>query len=210
MNPEETGKRYDRLASLWQERMSGSDYGLSALRRAISFCTNRKGALDVGCGSEGRFLRVMDEAGFSPEGLDVSKEMIAQVKERNPATPFYQANIAEWALPKCYDLITAWDSTFHLPLAAQESVLVKLCKGLNPDGILLYTGGGGDEPDEISGTFDGETFHYSTLGVRRNLEVLAEQHLSVLHVEYDQGPEEKHVTFIARRKIVPSNLASAR
>lgn len=198
MKPEETGSHYDRLALHWQEQHRHSTYGLAALERAIRFVEHRSSALDVGCGSSGRFVDVLLRHGFTPAGLDVSAEMIALARERHPGLTFYTADISTWQFPQSYDLISAWDSTFHLPLAEQEPVLRKLCAGLNPNGVLLFTCGGTLGPEEISGGFDGQTFDYSTLGVNEFLRLLVESGCTCKHLEYDQYPEN-HVYIIAQK-----------
>lgn len=118
MIPRKTGAHYDQIAGRWQAE-TNSAYGVAQLERAIGFSKIRGPALDVGCGSTGRFLRVLEKSGFQPEGLDVSEEMIFLASERTPSAIFYPADISGWALPKSYAFISAWDSTFHLPLSLQ-------------------------------------------------------------------------------------------
>ena len=198
MKPEETGSHYDRIALLWQEKLRHSSYGVAALERAIQFVERKSSALDVGCGSSGRLIEVLIQQGFMPTGLDISAEMISLARQRHPQVTFHAADICTWQFPEKYDLIVAWDSTFHLPLAEQKPVLKKMCDGLNPHGVLLFTCGGTSGPEEISGGFDGETFDYSTLGVNEFLRLLMEYGCSCKHVEYDQYPEN-HVYIIAQK-----------
>ena len=198
MEPKETGAHYDRIAHQWQQQHVASTYGLAALERAIQFLENKSAALDVGCGSSGRFIKVFTQQGFTPSGVDVSPEMIALARQQLPGVTFYVGDICTWPLPQKYDLISAWDSTFHLPLAEQEPVLKKLCDGLKPQGVILFTCGGTGGPQEISGGFAGETFDYSSLGVDEFLRLLVEFGCSCKHVEYDQYPE-KHVYIIAQK-----------
>ncbi len=198
MTPEETGLHYDRIASWWLDQMKDSTYGLAALERALKFVPQTGSALDVGCGCEGRFLRVLSERGFECTGVDVSHEMIALAKNRFPAIRFAIADICEWELPQSFDFISAWDSTFHLPLESEEPVLEKLCAGLNPRGVMMFSGGGGDEPSEVSGEFGGQRFEYSTLGVPGFLDCLRRFGCSIKHVEYDQHPEN-HVYLVAQK-----------
>ena len=198
MKPEETGSHYDRLAQWWQEQHVDSPYGLAALERAIPFVANKSTALDVGCGSSGGFIEGLLQHGFPPSGVDISAEMIALARQRHPGVTFYAADICTWTLPQTYDLITAWDSTFHLPLSQQQPVLKKLCEGLNPRGVLLFTCGGGSGPQEISGGFEGQMFDYSTLGVDEFLRLLMEYGCTCKHLEYDQYPEN-HVYIIAQK-----------
>ena len=198
MKPEETGSHYDRIAQYWQKQHLNSTYGVSALERAIKFTENKSTSLDVGCGSSGRFIDVLIKNGFTPTGVDISTEMISLARQRHPDVSFYAADICTWQLPQKYDLISAWDSTFHLPLAEQKPVLKKMCDGLNPGGVLLFTCGGTIGPEEISGGFEGETFDYSTLGVNEFLRIINEFDCTCRHFEYDQLPEN-HVHIIAQK-----------
>jgi SAM-dependent methyltransferase len=198
MRPEETGSHYDRIARQWQNRHVHSSYGIAALERAIQFTENRSTALDIGCGSSGRFIEIMIRNGFTPAGVDVSAEMIALARQRHPGVNFYAEDICTWPLPQKYDLISAWDSTFHLPLREQEPVLKKMCEGLNSRGVLIFTCGGTLGPEEISGGFDGETFDYSTLGVDEFLRLIMEFGCTCKHLEYDQLPQN-HVYIIAQK-----------
>lgn len=198
MTPHETGKRYDRIADWWWRQPEVSNYGLAQLERALKFAKPTGAALDVGCGSEGRFIRRLLQQGYRVEGLDVAPGMIEIAAKRSPECAFHVADISQWTFPKQYDFISAWDSTFHLPLDLQEPVLKKMCSGLNAGGVLLFTCGGGEEPGEISGSFGGEDLDYSTLGVSGFLKVLHDCGCAVKHLEYDQYPEN-HVTIIATK-----------
>jgi len=198
MKPEETGSHYDRLALFWQKQHLNSTYGIAALERAIKFVENKSTALDVGCGSSGRFIDVLIKNGFTPTGVDISSEMISLARVRHPEATFYAADICTWQFPQKYDLISAWDSTFHLPLEQQEPVLKKMCEGLNSKGVLLFTCGGTIGPEEISGGFEGQSFEYSTLGVNEFLRLIDEFGCTCKHVEYDQYPAN-HVYIIAQK-----------
>jgi SAM-dependent methyltransferase len=198
MKPEETGLHYDRIALWWQQKHMHSTYGIAALERAIKFVENRSAALDIGCGSSGRFIEVLMKHGFSSTGIDISPEMISLARQRHPDVAFYAADICTWQLPQKYDLVSAWDSTFHLPIAEQQPVLKKMCDGLNSKGVVLFTCGGGNSLQEISGGFEGETFDYSTLGVNEFLRLIGEFGCSCKHLEYDQYPEN-HVYIIAQK-----------
>jgi SAM-dependent methyltransferase len=198
MEPNNTGARYDQIARWWQTEHQDSTYGIAQLQRAIKFTSNRHSALDVGCGSSGRFINILSQHKFHAEGLDISREMINLARILHPEITFYRADICGWIPPKLYSLISAWDSTFHLPLNAQEPVLKKLCDALEPDGVLLFTCGGGHTNSEIEGAFQGQDFEYSTLGVDGFLRILSKHHCTCRHLEYDQYPEN-HVYIIAQK-----------
>jgi len=196
MTPQQIGAAYDRVALRWQESTPES-YGMDQLGRALRFVKNRGRALDVGCGSTGRFITRFEAEGFRAEGMDVSAEMVVLSRMRNPGASFHVGEISEWNPPGTYDLITAWDSTFHLPLALQDPVTRKLCKALAPLGVLMFTCGGGS-PGEIPGSFWDEDFGYSTLGVEGFVAILQSCGCFCRHVEYDQLPEN-HVYVIAQK-----------
>jgi len=197
MDPKTTGEHYDRIANWWKD-LDNPEYGVAQLLHAIEFSKKTGYALDVGCGSQGRFIENLLNHGFEVEGMDISSEMIALAQDRHPQVIFHIADICTWEFPRKYDFISAWDSTFHLPLDMHEAVLKKLCEGLAPEGTLLFTCGGGDERSEISGSFAGEKFEYSSLGVAEFLKILEESKCSCIHQEYDQ-PGENHVYIVARR-----------
>jgi len=102
-------------------------------------------------------------------------------------------------LPKKYDFISAWDSTWHLPLALQEPVLEKISAGLAPGGIHLFTTIGFDEPGDHGDSGQmGIPLAYGTLGIPRLLELLPKFGCVCRHLEYDQYPE-KHLVVIAQK-----------
>ena len=196
MDPKDTAKNYDTIASWWLEQMRGSTYGVAALERSLKFVEDRGHALDVGCGCEGRFMKILLERGFRCTGLDISEAMIALAGARYPGADFLAGDMCTWPLPRKYDLIMAWDSTFHLPLESHEPVLLKLCDGLSKNGVLLFTCGDGQ--GNVEGEFGGKRFEYSSLGVPESIRLLWRFGCAVQHVEYDQYPEN-HVYLIAKK-----------
>jgi SAM-dependent methyltransferase len=199
MRPEEIGHSYDALALLWRERMRDSTYGMAAFERALQFVAQGGHSLDVGCGSDTRLIDLLVAKGLKVEGVDVSEKMIGLARAQRPKISFHHADICTWPLPKKYDFIAAWDSIWHLPLAEQEPVMRKICAGLKPGGVFLFTTAGLDEPTEKSDSNMGVPAHYSLLGIPRTLELLAELDCICRHLEYDQYPE-KHLVIIVQKR----------
>jgi SAM-dependent methyltransferase len=199
MHPTDIGRSYDTLAQTWQERMLNSSYGNAQFERAITFTKKRGFALDVGCGSSGRHIDLLLKNGFQVEGLDVSEKMIAMIRILHPKLSFYHEDISTWTLPHRYDFISAWDSIWHLPLAGQEPVMRKICQGLAPGGVFLFTTPGLDGPGEKSDSNMGPPVHYSYLGITATLELLAQCDCVCRHLEYDQYPPEMHLYIIAQK-----------
>ncbi|HEY2785752.1 MAG TPA: GNAT family N-acetyltransferase [Fimbriiglobus sp.] len=194
MTPEQVAVSYDQITELF---LNLSAYGFAQIERAIAFVKNKGVALDVGCGT-GRLMGLLSKHGFSTDGIDVSPAMIGLARDRHPEARLFHADICGWVLPRSYDLIVAWDSVWHVPLARQEAVLTKLCRGLSAGGILVFSTGGTDGPDERRDSHMGPPMYHATLGVPKTLQVLAEAGCVCRHLEYDQYPES-HVYLIAQK-----------
>lgn len=196
MDPPILAQKYDKLAQWWHDRMSDSQYGIRQLERAMSFCRQPGPALDVGCGAGGRLVRLLQERGFHVTGIDISAEMIMLARENHPDESFLVADICTWDTDQRFQLIVAWDSIFHLPLAMQEPVVKKICGLLADGGVLIYTFG--DALGAHDDVMRGELLHYSSIGINGNLRVLTEAGITCKHLELDQWPE-KHVYIIGVR-----------
>ena len=140
MTPEQVAASYDRVAEQW---LDISAYGFAQIERAVALVKRKGVALDVGCGA-GRCFDLLARHGLATDGIDVSPAMVALARDRHPDARLFQADICRWEVPRTYDLIVAWDSVWHVPLAQQEAVLTKLCRGLAAGGVLIFTTGGTD------------------------------------------------------------------
>jgi len=187
MKPAELGKKYDRIATWWHQQHRESRYGIAQLSRALQFCSQGGCVLDVGCGAGGRLIRLMQQHRLAVTGIDVSAEMIKLAIEQHPDETFYVDDICSFESSESYNLIVAWDSIFHLPLGQQRPVVDKLCRLLKPGGVLIYTFG--DVEGEHEDTWHDEVFHYSSLGIRGNLALLAANGVTCKHLELDQWPQ---------------------
>lgn len=198
MNPHDTGKAYDQITHLWESERFDRNNGIAQHKRAISFVKSRGKALDVGCGCTGRFIDLLLNEGFSPEGVDVSEKMITQARLRHPEIHFYHEDICDLALPDTYDFITAWDSIWHIPLNRQEKIITKLVSFLNTNGVLIFSCGGTDEEGEHKDDFMGPEVYYASLSINGYLKLFIQLGCICRHLEYDQQPE-LHTYFIVQK-----------
>ena len=196
IQPPDIGQQYDAIAEWWQDYHQDSDYGVAALERALGFAAKGRRALDVGCGAGGRLIRRLEARDFDVTGVDASAKMIELARRNHPNGRFVQADISDWESRETFDFILAWDSLFHLPLNQQAPVLTKLCTMLADRGILLYSFG--DDTGTHRDRWRGQEFHYSSIGVPKNLEILRANGMRLLHLERDQFPEA-HVVAIAQK-----------
>jgi SAM-dependent methyltransferase len=196
MRPTETGHLYDTISSWWNDQENQSASGIHFVQMAIRLSANKGTALDVGCGSGGRIVAALLDAGFQVTGIDVSEAMIEYARKRHPDSDFIHGDICEWDPQERYDVIIAWDSIFHVPYAEQRRVVGKLCDALARDGVILFTAGGVD--GEITGEMRGQIFYYSSLSEEEYLRTLKEHGCKCILLERDQHPEE-HVVFIGTK-----------
>lgn len=193
MDPSVLAKKYNKIAAWWHEQHNDSQYGIEPFNKALDFCSHTRNALDVGCGSGGRFIRILQEKGFATTGIDVSDEMIKLATKNHPNEEFLLHDICTWETEKRFDFIVAWDSIFHLPLAMQEATVSKLCHLLSDDGVLIYTFG--DAIGEHTDQWHADTFYYSSIGINENIRILLDNGVTCRHLELDQWPQN-HVYII--------------
>lgn len=193
VKPAETGHLYDRIAFWWDAQEGKSKAGVDFVRAAIRLSARKGGALDVGCGSGGRIIAALANAGFRVTGIDVSAAMIELARKRHPDSRFILGDICEWQPQEKYDAVIAWDSIFHAPYSEQRRVVSKLCGALANGGVILFTAGGVD--GEITGRMHGQDFYYSSLAEEEYLRAMTGGGCTCVLMQRDQYPEE-HVVFI--------------
>jgi SAM-dependent methyltransferase len=133
-------------------------------------------------------------AGFAVTGIDVSDGMLAIARRRHTGVELLHEDICAWMPPGTYDLIVAWDSTFHVPHDKQASVATRLCNALQAGGVLLFTAGGID--GEITGEMHGQHLYYSSLADHEYLRLVGDAGCRCLAVERDQYPQH-HLVVMA-------------
>lgn len=198
MKPDQTGKKYDTISDRWSDVRFDRENGIDAHKRAITFVRSRGRALDVGCGGTGRIIEYLAKEGFTPDGIDVSEKMIALARIRNPEWMFLHDDICSCHLSETYDLITAWDSIWHVPLNAQAGVISKLVSALNPNGVMIFSFGGLTVPGEHTDDSMGPEMYYSSLSTNGYIQVLGNNGCMINHLEFDQYPE-LHAYIVAQK-----------
>lgn len=199
MTPSQIAATYDRIAPHWDDPAFDRTNGMAQHARALGFVRAVGSALDVGCGSSGRIVSLLVDHGFHVEALDLSAEMLRRARRHHPGLTYHHADICTWEFEQRYDFISAWDSIWHVPLTRQLEVIRKLCGGLAPQGVLIFTTGGVDAPDEVMGTCFGQPLYHAAPGIPAILRVLEASSCQCRHLEFDAGPDDKHVYLIAQR-----------
>jgi SAM-dependent methyltransferase len=91
--------------------------------------------LDVACGSGG-FLRVADERGFEPTGIDISQAAIAIAAERVPGADLRVGDAEHLPFPdSSFDVVTCLGSLEHFE--SPERGAAEIARVLRPSGSAL-------------------------------------------------------------------------
>jgi SAM-dependent methyltransferase len=196
----DVGSAYDALAERWlDDRFSRTD-GMRQHEHALSFLHDRRGgwALNVGCGCNTRFNRLLRERGLQIEGVDISERMVALARAADPDVLVHHADICKWQLRRAYRFISAWDSIWHVRLEEQRPLMLALMKALEIGGVLVFSAGGLDSPGEHVDSTMGPPLYYSTLGIPGLLEAIKDAGCICRHLEFDQY-QQQHLYVIAQR-----------
>jgi SAM-dependent methyltransferase len=138
-----SGNIYTDLAAYYDLFCAEVDYaGQCAFARRVHETFTLSGGmayLDLACGS-GQHMRIMQDLGFEPHGLDNSRDMLALAARRCPAAQLHLCDLAAFTEKDSYDLITCFLYSIHYshPLAALQQTLQRSYAALRPGGVLLF------------------------------------------------------------------------
>lgn len=122
--------RFDALAPRFRDEVSGDDFRLAAIRRALPTLTGRR-VLDLGAG-KGRFARHLDQQGARVVALDASSAMLHaahgldRVQAAADRLPFRDA---------AFDAVIAVEVIEHL--ASLDAMLGEVHRVLRPGGMVV-------------------------------------------------------------------------
>ena len=86
MVPTETGYRYDRIPSRWNDQRAGSTTGLAYVRRAAGLASRK--------------VRALERRDFDVTGVEGSESMVELVWKNHPGSRFVLADICRWQPPQ--------------------------------------------------------------------------------------------------------------
>jgi SAM-dependent methyltransferase len=173
---------YDLIYSTFKDYTAEAAQLASLLRRLNPHC---RSVLDVGCGT-GEHARLLSASDFAVDGLDLDAAFVCIASLKHPAGRFFEADMADFRLPRTYDAIVCLFSSigYLRTLARVESALECFREHLTPGGVVLV------EPWFPPGTLDTGRVTTNTAeadGVRvtRVSRVEVEGRLSRLHFDYE-------------------------
>lgn len=131
---------WDELAAAWIADMGASgDYARVHVLDAPMLARVRgrgfAAALDVGCG-EGRFCRMMRDAGIAPIGIDPTQALLATAQQRDPGGDYRLARAEALPFPdRHFDLVVSYLTLIDIPDAG--AAIAEMARVLRPGGALL-------------------------------------------------------------------------
>lgn len=145
-------KAYDELAEFWGKDGALHDWGGADLKKFAQMvkANGGKAVLDLGCGSGVQTKQLLDE-GLDVLGLDISRKMIEEAKNRAPNGKFMVGDMTNLTFEtNSFDGVYARASLLHIPKDKTKSVLKNIAKILKEGGIfyLAVTEGEGEREIE--------------------------------------------------------------
>jgi ubiquinone/menaquinone biosynthesis C-methylase UbiE len=192
---------FERSAAYYDALYAFKDYAgaVAKLRDTVRrYCPCARRLLDVACGT-GRHLEHL-RSSYEVEGLDLNPQMLEVARHRCPGIPFHRGDMAEFELPRRYDVVTCLFSSIGYVQTLERLRLAIRCmaRHLEPGGVLIIepwftpqsyvvgrlTANFVDEPDlkiawmyisEIEGTRSILEIHFQ-VGTASGIEHFVERH----------------------------------
>jgi len=145
---------YDRLAEQYAaalgDELDGKSFDRWLLARLAAEAGRGQG-LDVGCGPA-HVAGFLADHGVAMTGLDLSSNMVAEARAREPDVHVVQGSFVVPPMPRGGDprdpgwaLVTAWDAFVHLAQSELVPTITALTRVLRRGGVLAFATHVGDE-----------------------------------------------------------------
>ena len=197
---------YDRIAEEYARRLfhelERKPKDRELLLRFAAEVAQRGHVCDMGCGP-GHVARLLRDAGAEVFGLDLSPQMLAQVRRLNPDISFREGDMLALDLPD-HSLagIAAFYAIVNIPAKSLPLVFHEMYRVLQPAGLLLaafHIGGEVLRPEELWGQRVSMEFYHFDRRLIENL--LAEAGFQIEEV-VERGPYLPDVEYQSRRAYI--------
>jgi ubiquinone/menaquinone biosynthesis C-methylase UbiE len=141
-NADSVSTYWDYVASLYLERFRHEFDNKPYDCRKIAEFAARLGpgarVCDAGCGPCGHVTHMLDQAGLSAFGVDISPHCVELARHEHPDLSFLVMNIAQLAiLDQSLDGLISYYALHYLPRRQIGNVLAEFARVLKPGGELL-------------------------------------------------------------------------
>lgn len=132
---------YQRHAGAFDAARTRSLMEVPYLERARAMAPAPARVLDLGCGAGDPIARYFIERGDAVTGVDVAPALLARARERFPAHEWIHGDMRTLDLGRHFDVIIAWDSSFHLRRDDQRRLFARVARHTAPGGVFVFTSG---------------------------------------------------------------------
>ncbi|HEY7833888.1 MAG TPA: class I SAM-dependent methyltransferase [Ktedonobacterales bacterium] len=115
-----------------------NDTHRAMLARLLDACPPGARILDAACGT-GKYWPLLLERGFTVQGTDQSRQMLARAHEKYPDVPAVQIGLQELAFSDAFDAAICMDAMENVFPEDWPLVLGSLRRALHPGGPLYFT-----------------------------------------------------------------------
>jgi SAM-dependent methyltransferase len=187
---------YSRHARRWHEKRRGSLVERPLLERAAALSPPPGQVLDLGCGSGEPIARFFLERGYAVTGVDQAEPMLDVARQHLPAMTLRLADMRGLDLGQRFELVIAWDSSFHLGCADQRLMFQTFRAHTAPGGVLLFSSGR-EEGEGPGGDMFGDQLYHGSLDTAE-YGALLERHGYEVVLHSAQDPAYGRTLWLAR------------
>lgn len=135
---EKEAKAYDLIGEKYEKVFGENKAQVAAIKWLIENLSESARVLDLGSGTGVPVAKMLSEAGFEVQGIDISPEMLKIARRKAPLAKFQLMNIEQIdLLPKSVDAIVACFSLLALRKSAILKTLAKVSNILSNNGYFL-------------------------------------------------------------------------
>ena len=130
---------YGRLAHFYDTIHAAKDYAAeSAQLHAViqQSCPGAASLLDVACGTGEHLARL--QAYYRVAGVDLSQDMLAVARKRNPDVPLHQGDLVDFAVGQRFDVVVCLGSAIGYTKTVEKlnQAVANMARHVRPGGVL--------------------------------------------------------------------------
>lgn len=196
MGPDDILATYAVEATLWARQRGQSLWEAPALEACVAGRGAPLQVLDLGCGSGQPIAQWFVARGDRVTGVDGCAPMLEECAARVPEVTRVLADMRGLSLGRRFDIILAFNSFFHLSMAAQRAMFPVFAAHAAPDARLLFTSGPG--AGEAMGTVGNSPIYHASLAPEEYRALLDRAGFEVIWFRSEDTELKGHSVWLAR------------